>query len=88
MIQGMCPDLNSTIETDLRLLEKLHKLGDHEGARMIARRLLISHTLSNDEKQRIKRVIDETKKGSVALSTIVFAVVLFILLYLYLQYAA
>ena len=76
------------IETDLKTLEKLHEAGNHAQARLIARRLLISYTLSDDEKRRIKKVIDETKKESVVLSAIVFAVILFVLVYLYMQYLA
>jgi hypothetical protein len=88
MIPLMRPEQKSTLETDLQMLEKLHELGDHTGARMIARRLLISHTLSSDEKQRIKKVIDATKKESMVLFVIVLTIVGFLLVYLYLQYAA
>ena len=88
MIKLMSPEQHSTIETDLKMLEKLHERGDDTGARMIARRLLISHTLSDDEKRRIKTVIDATKSDSVIFSTIIFAVVLFVIIYLYFQYGA
>ncbi len=87
MIHKMSPEQKSTVEAELEMLEKLYALGDDAGARMIARRLLISHTLSSDEKRRIKKVIDATKRQSV-LGLIVLAAVMFALVYLYLQYFA
>jgi hypothetical protein len=81
----MSPDRKTTIESELELLEKLHKLGDERGARMIARRLLISQTLSDEEKRRIDRVINASKMEAVILAIIVFAI--FAAVYLYVQYA-
>ena len=66
------------------MLEKLHKLGDHKGARIIARRLLISQTLSDDEKRRIDRVINAEKNKT--LNLVVITVAVFIFIYLYLRY--
>ena len=86
MIPLMRPEQHSSIETDLKTLEKLHDMGNHAEARMIARRLLISHTLSPDEKRRIKKVIDETRTESLVLRTIIITVLLFIIVYLYLHY--
>ena len=76
------------IETDLELMEKLYELGDHTGAIMIARRLLMAHTLSTEEKRRIKRVIDGTKTGIFSKRTVLFVVILFVIVYIYLQFAS
>ncbi len=84
----MYRDPKPIIETDLELMEKLYGLGDHTGAIMIARRLLMAHTLSADEKRRIKRVIDGTKTGLFSKGTVIFAVVLIVIVYIYLQFAS
>lgn len=84
----MEPDRHTTVETELQMLEKLYGLGDYTGAKMIARRLLISHTLSPDEKRRIKNVIDATNTKSDILWVLGFSAIVFVLIYLYFQYIA
>jgi hypothetical protein len=84
MIPRMSGEQKTTIESELEMLEKLHKLGDQEGALIIARRLLISQTLSEDEKRRIDRVINADKIKAANLVTIILVVL--VVLYLYLRY--
>jgi len=78
---------DSTLEADLQLAEKLHKLGDDTGAILVARRLLMAHTLSPEEKRRIKKVIDGTKPGLFTKETVIVVVVVIVVLYIYLQFS-
>ena len=84
MISRMSADQKTTIEAELQMMEKLHKLGDQKGALIIARRLLISQTLNDDEKRRIDRVINADKIKTVNMIVVVLALVVFV--YLYLRY--
>ena len=65
-------------------MEKLHRLGDDEGARIIARRILISQTLSEDERSRIEKVINADKITTANVIVVTLTIIIFV--YLYLQY--
>ena len=84
----MNSNAHTPVENDLQLMEKLYKLGDGEGARMVAKRLLLTQTLSVNDKRRIKRVIEGTKPGFLSRRLLLFAIALLVVFYLYLRYMA
>ena len=85
MISGMNAEQRTTIDEELKLLEKLHRAGDQEGARIIATRILLSQTLTEEDKRRINRVINADKIMAAKLAVAVLVVVAMI--YFFMQYA-
>jgi hypothetical protein len=84
MIRPMIYEKKTDIETEIKRIEKLYKLGDYKSVEHLSRGLLISETLTDQEKKRIKRVLTGTHSGRVAIVPVIL--IFLLLLYLYVKY--
>ncbi|MBN2525452.1 MAG: hypothetical protein JXR76_03595 [Deltaproteobacteria bacterium] len=75
------------IDAEIRFIEKLHRLGDDRSVEHLSRGLLLSETLTPEQKKRIRKVINgSTLAGKFV--TALFVVVALVLFYLYIKYRA
>ncbi len=87
MMRSMAGTQKKDINAEIEFIEKLHRLGDDTSVQHLSRGLLLSETLSPEEKKRIRKVLNRGTRGGTVVTTIII-LILIVIFFLYIKYGA